>query len=567
VTVSTARALLVVSLWTVAPVYGMAQGKTNDLPEVSIRHATYIPPSVAISVRSNLVELGVTVRDGKGRLISGLNASDFELFDDGRLEKITVFSEERAGEPASITAEDSAALPGKVALFAPSTLPESHRLRFITLFVDDDHGELLGLRKSQLAIEKLISAGLMPNDHVAVFTTSGDATLDFTTDRKLLRTAVEGLRPHVHRGDEALTVCPSLTSYQAYVIANNLDLMAKQIAIAEANACNCPPGVPCPPQGDLVDALANSVWNQTKYHSTNALEVLKIAVRHLAQAPEDRILVLISPGFVTGGMEQQTSSIIDAALRNHIVINSLDSEGLLLAGESPEGRRVDAAVRQSVVTDLMSTTAAATGGLFVQNSNDLMGSLSTLATPPEASYNMGFYPYKQKPDEKYHHLKVRLRNGNEYKIQARAGYYYSAAQEPQRAQKEIDREVLSNEELHQLAIAVHVSPSRVKNSEFAIRVLTTVDASHLKFAKQNGRSVQQLTFVIVLRDSHGGYIMGKEAVMDLRVTPNRLTLFRTRGIKTSFSLTAPEGSFEVREVVRELVDGHLAASNTSVQCR
>jgi len=123
VTVSTARALLVVSLWTVAPVYGMAQGKTNDLPEVSIRHATYIPPSVAISVRSNLVELGVTVRDGKGRLISGLNASDFELFDDGRLEKITVFSEERAGEPASITAEDSAALPGKVALFAPSTLP------------------------------------------------------------------------------------------------------------------------------------------------------------------------------------------------------------------------------------------------------------------------------------------------------------------------------------------------------------------------------------------------------------------------------------------------------------
>jgi len=55
--------------------------------------------------------------------------------------------------------------------------------------------------------------------------------------------------------------------------------------------------------------------------------------------------------------------------------------------------------------------------------------------------------------------------------------------------------------------------------------------------------------------------------MDLHVTPGRLTLLRTRGINTSLSLTAPEGSYEVREVVRELVDGHLEASNAPVQCR
>jgi len=566
--------MLVVALGMLAFATLAAQtSKTNDLPEVRIRHGIYIPPSASISAQSNLVQLGVVVRDHKGQPVSGMNASDFELFDDGKPQRITIFSEQRADDSPLKPVSDSAASSSKAPSTQSAASPRSgsaraSRSRYIALFVDDDHSELLGLRKSELAIDNLISSSLQPNDHVALFTTSGAGNTDFTTDTKRLRAAVDSLRPHVHRGDEAITSCPSLTSYQAYVIANNLDLKAKEIAVAETVACNCPPNdSACPAlQVGLVENMASEVWDQTKYRSTNALKVLQIALRHLAEAPGDRVLLLVSPGFITGEMEQQTSAIIDAALRNHIVINSLDSEGLLFEGESAEGLRIDSAVRQLVLGALMSTASTATGGRFIQNNNDLKGSLHSLATVSEVSYVLGFSP-PAKPDGKYHHLKLQLNNHEPYTLQAREGYFYSTSPEYQSAQKQLDHEVASHEELHQIPIAVRVSSARERNGQFAIGVMTTIDATHLKFAKQNGRSNQQLTFVAILRDSEGGYVTGKEAVMDLSLTTNTLASLRTKGIKAKLSFTAPQGSYEVREVVREVVGDRLASANTPIQCR
>jgi VWFA-related protein len=562
-----ARALVVFLLSTFVGASGMGQTDTNDTREVRIRYETYKPPAASISVESNLVELGVTVRDGNGQPISGMSASDFEVLDDGKPQQIAFFSEQRAGVAASSAASaGSGEAPSDGATHAASVVPEAKRPRYITLFIDDAHSELPVLRASQLAAENFVATDLEPNNQVAIFTTSGAVTVDFTADTNSLRAALERLRPHVERGEEAMTECPTLTSYQGYVIANNLDLKAKGSAVKEAVACHCAGHADSTctlGQERLVEDLADTVWNQTKYHSTDALEILKIALRQLANAPGDRILVLVSPGFVTGGMQQQASGIIDIALRSHIVINSLDAEGLVVAGESPEGDRVDEGMRQLIVTELMSTTAAATGGRFVQDNNDLMSSLRTLATAPEDSYLLGFAP-PANPDAKYHHLKIRLTSGEEYKIQARAGYY-SVTPVSESAQKVIDHEVASQEELHAIPIVVQASPARTKNGQLTIDVVTTVDAKHLKFAKQNGRAIQELTFVTVLRDSRGDYVTGVEAVMDLSLTPKTLARMRTNGIKEVLSLNAPGGSYEVREVVREVVENHLAASNTAVE--
>jgi VWFA-related protein len=559
---------VVLSLGTIVAASGMGQGKTDEPREVRIRYGIYKPPLAAISVESNVVELGVTVRDGKGQPVPGMTAKDFEVFDNGKPQEIAFFSEERAAEAASTTVPaGSVTAPSDGATPPASSVQETKRPRYIALFIDDGHSELSGLRLSQLAAENFIATALEPNDHMALYTTSGAVTVDFTTDVKILRTALERLKPKMQRGEEEMTSCPTLTSYAAYAITNNLDLKAKQVAVAEAVACHCVPD-PSPPcilaQEGLVQDLADSVWNQTKYHSTVALDILKIAVRQLANAPGDRILVMVSPGFPTGGMEERTSGIIDIALRSHIVINSLDSEGLVVAGDSPEGPRVDETMRRLVVAELMSTTAAATGGRFIQNNNDLMGSLRTLATVPEVSYLLGFAP-PAKADGKYHHLKVRLKDGAEYKIQARAGYY-SVTPGSESAQKLIDHVAGSQEGLHAIPIVVRVSPARAKNGQFTIGVVTTVDAKHLKFVKQNGRSIQELTFVTVLRDSRGNYLTGVEAVMDLQLTAKTLALLRTKGIKAILSLTAPEGSYEIREVVREVVEDHVAASTTLFDC-
>src|SRR5262249_10840407 len=54
----------------------------------------------SIRVRSDLVVLSVTVRDGKGNLVSGLKQGDFHIFDDGVEQNITAFVDE--GLPISL---------------------------------------------------------------------------------------------------------------------------------------------------------------------------------------------------------------------------------------------------------------------------------------------------------------------------------------------------------------------------------------------------------------------------------------------------------------------------------
>ena len=51
--------------------------------EVRIRSAVYTPQPPTISVQTNLVELGATIRDNHGKFASGLQASDFEVLDKG----------------------------------------------------------------------------------------------------------------------------------------------------------------------------------------------------------------------------------------------------------------------------------------------------------------------------------------------------------------------------------------------------------------------------------------------------------------------------------------------------
>lgn len=443
--------------------------------------------------------------------------------------------------------------------------------RYVALFIDDTHSGLQALQTSQLAAEKFVATAFQPNDHMAIFTDSGTVTLDFTDKKEALHTAIEQIKLQSRRGImKAFIDCPAITSYQAYVIANNLDHRAKEIAVAEAEGCYCPPPFDdnCRRQQEgFVENLARTVWDQTKSESTTALDVLKIAVQRLAKAPGKRVLVIVSPGFVTGGMEQKTSAIVDLALHGHIVINSLDSEGLITTGESQEGRRVDEGVRAMILPEMMSSAAAATGGQFISNNNDLNASLRELMSVPEVSYVLGFAP-PERADDKYHQLKVRLTNGRDYRIQARTGYYAGVPEkEAETAQQRIDHIVAGKDQLEQIPVAVHVSHGVARDGQYPIVVAIRIDAKQLKFAKQRGRNLQQLTFVSVLEDPGGNYVAGKEAVMDLLLTDKTLATYRATGIKATLTFTAPKGSYEVREVVRELVQNRMATSNTPVDCR
>jgi len=559
------------------------QAQTSNPGEVRIRGGPYTPPGATISVQANLVELAATVRDRKGQPAGGFTAADFELLDNGKPQMITLFSEVKASHAPESNPRGDAKGPAGVQIPGGAQPPVEAPPRYLALFFDDTHAESYGLQKSKLAAEQLVATSLQPGDHVAVFTDSGVVTVEFTTSKEALLAALAKLRPHAERGAHGLDLCPTMTPYQAYVIAQRLDPMAKEVSVVEALPCRCPDGdEPCVRNLPFaVQDVADTIWQALRYQSTNALEVLQIVVRDLAKQPGARILVMISPGFVTGGMEQQRSAILDSALRAHVVVNSLDVEGLLGGGEAPEalGRRGGArynwtersqGLRQSVLTELMADSSAATGGRLIRNTNDLMGALETLAAAPEVSYLMGFAP-ADKPDGSYHTLKLKLKAKDGYEIDTRTGYFAAlsgkADKKPDKRtegiEQRIDREALSDETLDEIPAHVTVSAAEPDT----IRVEIEVDAKGLTFTPQSGHSAQQLTFVTLLEDAGGNFIEGKQAVMDLALSAPTLADMEAKGIKASTSFSAPKGRYRVREIVREAAQNRIAVSNTQVEVR
>jgi VWFA-related protein len=535
--------------------------KAADPGEVHIRSGAWTPPATRIAVESRLVEIGVTVRDRQGSPVDGLLVSDFEVLDAGKPEPITFFT----GPKADATGTAPGTPPAAGVASATGAAARS-----IALYFDDNRAETFGLNHAKTAAEKLVTAGLQAGDRAGIFTASGLVIEDFTGDQARLLAALARLRIHPLTDSKGIGVCPTLTPYQAYAIYTHLDQMGKEVAVREAIACNCLGGDPdCPRRQVLVvETAAQMAWNQVEIESAESLDGLGAVLRHLASAPGDRILLWMSPGFPTNNMEKRVDSLVDAAIRARIVVNSLDASGL--ASVSPEvlgnrdGFRYDWAqrtmnTRQQALTGLMASISPATGGQLIQNTNDFNSAVRRLTTAGEPAYRLGIAP-SGAPDERYHPLKIRLRKAGNYRIESRAGYFAAPLEKkPETAQDRIDRMVSARESKQDFPATIQVSGGAANDGQLAIRVDARVDAQGLTFGEKDARRLQQLTFVTVLEDAAGNYVMGKQAVMDLELTEATLAEMRANGIRTNTSFTAPQGTYVVRAVIREAMGGGMAA--------
>lgn len=532
-----------------------------DPGEVRIRSGPWQPPATRISVDTRLVEIAVTVRDSAGKLLQGLEQSDFEVTDAGKAAPITYFSARvPSGEKAV------AKRPGS-APHEASAAPRS-----IAMFFDDEHADPFGINRAKVAAEKLVRSGLQPADRVAIYTSSGTVSQEFTGDQTGLIEALGRLRSH--RRLDSIGVCPTLTPYQVYGIQRQADVMAKSVAVRDAIACNCSGDDPdCPRrQVGVVDSAAQIAWNQIEVDSGAALDALGNSLRQVAAAPGARVLLMMSQGFLTAGMEQRYDALVTAALRARVVVNALDAGGLISV--SPEtlndrdGARYEWAqrslnARQHTITTLMADLAPATGGQFVQNNNDFDTAMDRLAHVPEASYILGISP-KAEADGKYHTLKVRLKKSG-FQVDSRAGYYATPPpKKVESGQEAIDRILSSKESRSDFPSTVSVASTLRGDNQLALSINTSVDARALTFLSEAGRHKQQLTFVAVLEDTLGGFVAGKEAVMDMELTDATLADLQAHGIRTSLSFTVPKGSYVVRSLVREATAGKLNTTATPV---
>ncbi len=184
-------------------------------------------------LRVNLVQVHVVVRDAKGNPIGNLKQQDFELFDQGKLQPLSLFTVEtretrrEKAEAAALTQSSEMAL----AKGNTPVLPD----RFIALFFDDSHLSLEDARYARTGVAKFLDS-LAPTDRVGLFTSSGQLTVPLRMTRLSLERALEGLVPRPKYVPQ-FRECPDISHYEADQIINLMNQQVFDVVVEETIQC------------------------------------------------------------------------------------------------------------------------------------------------------------------------------------------------------------------------------------------------------------------------------------------------------------------------------------------
>jgi len=390
--------------------------------------AQQAPPaasSAVLRVTTRLVLVDVVVTDKNGQPVAGLTRDDFALLDNGKPQRVGVFSFE---QPATRAAQTPApTLPphvysNRAEFHAPDGPPTILLLDLVNT----------ALRDQVYAREQLtqyLATQLKTNQRYAILALGKQLVLlqDFTADPARLRAAIEKYNPQ------------------------------KSIELSRGEPFQLPPDIAASLPAAVLEAIERSnvlrLADATDDRVRITLNALQALARAVAGYPGRKNLVWVSSAFpftvfpsnpsllyLTRNYEAEMRRTANALADAQVAIYPVDARGLVGVPDdraydanvtSPIGRRGEPigedelTRRLPLVVDTQQTMeeiARETGGRAFYNRNDLDTAVARSVEDGSTYYTLGFYPAAENWDGKWHRLEVNLaRRGLQARY--RRGYY------------------------------------------------------------------------------------------------------------------------------------------------
>lgn len=552
------------------------------------------PDQPVFRVGVDAVRIDAVVTDRDGRVVSDLTADDFELRQDGKVQKIALarfIPVDTTADTPKPTTSPKVAKNEKafVPMPSPARMAKQDVQRSIALVVDDLSLSVESFESTRKALHTFIDAQLLPRDLVALVRTSapGGSLQPFTTDRRLLHAQVDGMRWSAmsRNGVEPNEAVNGSFLGIGLGGGSGRDAPAPRGGGSEG-ASGYARGVD-PADFAQINDLRRSM------SAAGSLGALNLILRGASELPGRRAVVLLSEGFplmmidrgawtLDPRVRAPLDRVIEAALRNGVVVYTVDVRGLqtggMLASDNVVGDAIDRATdgsRNRFILDTqegLTYVAEQTGGFAVLNNNDIAAGLGRITNDIRSYYILGYTPNEDtfaKPGKtaRLHKITLKVRRPG-LTVRTRKTFL-GLSDPPARAKIQSPAQALRDAAVSpfvttEIPLRATTLPGYSAEGGAFVRTLLEIDAHSLSFATGNdGRTTADVDVLGMAFDQDGSEVghMSTGFTVALNAATNPEALKEGEGLVYVLKVPISKpGAYQIRFSARDRRSGALGSA-------
>ncbi|MFN2512005.1 MAG: VWA domain-containing protein [Pyrinomonadaceae bacterium] len=543
-----------------------------------------------VRITTNLVQIDAVVTDRRGQHIGDLGVEEFEVFEDGRPQKISNFSYVSVQPESNARSAESAKSDNKTP--QPPRPPEQLRpeqvRRSIALIVDDLGLSFESTHFVRNALRKFVDEQMQSGDMVAIIRTGAGvgALQQFTTDKRLLHVAIDRLKWNAF-GRRGIAAFGNIGDDAYYTEPRD----PKRGTFSSTGS----------DEPTKVDDFKDEIF------TVGTLGALNYVVRGLRELPGRKSAVLLTDALdlfsSTGNQNYRVLDslrrLIDLANRSSVVFYTIDARGLMsghdsaanalvgktggdgggeLASTGLSGHRIMSDLRSRSLEILeaqngMSFLARQTGGLLVTNNNDIAGGIRRVLDQ-KGYYLIGYRPQESTFDasgrENFHRLEVRVKRSG-LSVRTRSGFYGVNTEAAQPVNRTTQHQLLAALTSPFATGALDLRLTSVflndaSNGSF-VRSLIHVGGSSLTFTEEpDGTHKASVDVAAVTFSDEGMAVDQRFRTETVNVRGDQYRAVQRDGITFGINLPVKKpGAFQLRIAVRDVPTGRVGSANQFIE--
>jgi VWFA-related protein len=381
------------------------------------------PPIPTFRAEAEYVDVDVLVTDAEGRFVNDLRREDFQIFEDGKPQKLANFALVEIPRDSDVPSSS-------VGRIDPDVMTNERPFigRVYVLILDDLHTAPLRAPLVKRAASQFIERYLGANDLMAVVYTRGreDAPQDFTSNKRLLLAAVERF---------------SGTKIESATMARNHEFYRG--GYSGTGAIDDPYEFE---RGFNARSAAQSLRQVAEW--LGGIQGRRKTILFVSEGIDYDITDLVNNRSATGIFDEMRMAVA-AATRSNVSIYTVDPRGLsAVADEAIEtGQFADQRPRTAsddpdassaaqrrlgiglgslrsetqLAQDSLRTLAEETNGFAAVNANDFTSAFERIVNDNSTYYLLAYYPPSSRRDGRFHRIEVRTTRPG-LRVRARRGY-------------------------------------------------------------------------------------------------------------------------------------------------